>query len=71
MPKESKVTTQASPSLEVEQVASEQVDTIILEDNLGTHVYNIAFDESQHRVVHARRVHTSDEYASPAHFDAC
>jgi len=32
-------------------------------------VYNIAFDESQHRDVQARGVHTLDEHASPPHFE--
>ena len=69
MPKLTEVTPQASQTPTTEKVPSEQGDTILLEDNPRTDVYNIAFDESQHRVVQARRVHTPDEHASPTHVE--
>ena len=69
MPKATEVTPKASPAPTTEQVLSEQWYTILLEDNLRTNGYNIAFDESQHKVVQARRAHAPDEHASPAHFE--
>lgn len=69
MPKAIKVIPQASQNLVAEQVPSEQGDTNLLEDDLEADVYNIAFNESQHRVEQARRVHILDEHASPAHFE--
>jgi len=46
IPKETEVNSQASPAPVVEKFPSEQGDTVLLEDNPGTDVYNIAFDES-------------------------
>jgi len=69
MPKEIKVTPQASPAPTTEQVPSEQGDTILFKDNPGTYVYNIALDESQHKVVQAHREHNLDEHASSTHFE--
>lgn len=69
MPKATEVTPKASLDLAVEQVPSEQGDIVLLEDDPRADVYNIAFDESQHRVVQRSRVHTPYENASPAHFE--
>jgi len=69
MLKATEVTPWASPSPAVDQVPGEQGETIFLEDDLGTYVYNIAFDESWHKVVQAHRVHTSDDHTSPVHFE--
>ena len=69
MPKAIEVTLMDSPTQSVEKFPSEKGDTVLLEDNLGTYVYNIAFDDSQHRVVQACRAHTPNEHASPAHFE--
>ena len=46
MSKAIEVTPQASLAPAVEQVPSEQGDIVLLEDNQGTDVYNIAFDDS-------------------------
>lgn len=63
------VTPQGSLTLAIEQVPSEQGDTFLLEDNLRTNLYNIAFDGSQYKVVHTNKVHVPDEHDSPAHFE--
>ena len=56
------------PSLcpEEEQVPSDQGDTEILRDNPEEEMYNISFDESQHKVVQSRKVLTLDDHTSPA-----
>lgn len=69
MPKVTEVTPQASPAPTVEQVLSEQGDTILLEGHIGIEMYNIAFDESQGKVLQACRAHTPDVHASPAHLE--
>lgn len=67
MPKATEVTPQTSPAPSVEKFPIEQGDNFLLEDNLGKNVYKISFDESQHKVIHACRVHTQNEHASPVH----
>lgn len=69
MLKETKVTPQASPTPIAEEVSSEQLDTILLEENLGIDVYTIAFDESQHRSIQSHRACTPNQHASPMHLE--
>lgn len=68
MPEETEVTPQASLALAAEKVPSEQGDTILLTDDPRTYVYNIAFDESQHKVFQPRIAHIPNGHASPTNF---
>ena len=64
MPHNKAVNSPASMHLEEEKVSDDQVGTEILGDQ-PKEGHKIMFDESQHRVVHSRRVSTPEDQTSP------
>lgn len=48
---------------------SEQEEVVLFDDDPEMDVYNLSFDESQQRIVHARRKKLLDDHTSPAHIE--
>ena len=68
MPKSTEVIPQGSPVPTVEQVLSEQGDTILLEDYLGTYMYSIAL-MNRNTELYKHVDHAPQMSASPAHLE--
>lgn len=66
MPHHQEVNLPTSWHPEDEKVSSNQGDTEILGDQREGDVYNISFDESQHKFVQSCRMSTLDDHTSPA-----
>jgi len=69
MTRTSEVSPQSPSPPESEPISSEQGELVLFDDVLSMDVCNLSFDESQQRIVQARRKWLLNGHASPAHME--
>ena len=69
MPRASEVAPQSPPPSESQPVPSEKGEVVLLDDDLVMDVYTLSFDESQQRIVQARRKQLLNDHTSLVHIE--
>lgn len=67
MPRESKVVPKSPPVREPQPVPSKKGEVVLLHYDREIDVYNLAFDETQPRIIQAQRKNLPDEHTSCVH----